>query len=419
MLIFSFKQGTGAIDPNAPEETLVQTLSNFSNIRQVKGDSSGNYFVHGAVEHLVKFNSDATMAWSRDITGAGGNLAIKDILPMDNGDIFVSGTDEVYNPQTDNDDDFGTLLKIDSTGSLVSSRNYSGMTEGTLTTDGTDVFLSDNNHIVKIDASTGAILWQREFDPNRKMTVKIESGTGNIYIGSHFGSVNLVKINSSGTILWDKTYQVGSDNEYLGDFDFLPNGNVVMISNRNDNSSLRPTIRSINAADGTIAWERFISDALYDSHYLDGAVDSSGNIYVVGWRSNGVGQASNYEVYGFNSTGTLQWSNDWAFYDSNPGGGTVNTPQDISVIGNNVYISGAIDEFGSSIIRIKPDGTGLGTSLDTNFTYATVSRTVGTSITTVTDYTATSNAGTVSAPTTYNSVNVGVGATTVTDHPFS
>ena len=126
---------------------------------------------------LVKFNSSGTLVWDRTIGGTAGDNFYSVIETGDGGFVASGNTNSDGAGGTD-----GFLVKVNSSGTLVWDRTIGG-TSG-------DYFRSS------IETSDGGIV--------------VAGYTMSDGAGAYDGF--LVKVNSSGTLVWDKTIGgLGSD----------------------------------------------------------------------------------------------------------------------------------------------------------------------------------------------------------------
>ena len=150
----------------------------------------------GPAGYLAKMNSTGTYQWVQQLSFPFGGLVdhrIYDMTMDGNGLLYITG---IYKGQIT----FGSII-------LNSTTNSSGPTA--------DIF------VAKLDGS-GNYLWAKSFGSgtgdDESNSVNVDD-TGNVYFtGSYFkkppisGSVNpqehiyIAKLNSSGTLLWEKTF---------------------------------------------------------------------------------------------------------------------------------------------------------------------------------------------------------------------
>jgi len=292
-------------------------------------DSSGNLYLCGETFnnylYVAKFNSSGILQWARRLTGDTGILY--DIAISSSGDVYVCGYAGTY----------AVLTKYNSSGTLqwqrrdakVSNLRYMGLALDSSDNVYVGGFGNSRGWYAKYNSS-GVNQWLRNFTPTNSGSMSCEPGcvavdsSGNMYtlntcsrIDGFFTSprgFQLTKYNSSGTFQWGKIYYAASQSTAL---EFQ-------------------TTRC--------------------------AVDSSGNIYVQGYRTDtGAGLFVKY-----NSSGVIQWQR--ALSGSSP-----NIRDGLFVIGSNFYISGR-NNSQPSLVNFPTDGTKTGTySWNASTTYGSAS----------------------------------------------
>lgn len=205
--------------------------------------------------------------------------------------------------------------------------------------------------------SAGTLQWQKYFD---ETSVTVDptgmiacDSSGNIYMvyfDFDIEALNLVKVNTSGTLVWQR--QIGSiisPNTYNITVD-SSNNVFLVFDDANDLYSVKYN------SSGTLQWENVLNTAgsWPLGIYSDGVcTDSSGNLYFVG--SNEF-EYSNSLLVKYNSAGTLQYANqidDFAIH-----GVTVDSSSNIYLVGrrfNGTFIQ-------SLVVKLDSSGTQLWTS---------------------------------------------------------
>jgi len=170
----------------------------------------------------------------------------------------------------------------------------------------------------------GSPIWRRTFTQNYILTSAIVDSSENIYTG-YSGSWNwetnvpsvdypsdayITKLNASGTVLWQRSYQ-DSDGNALGikEMAFTSDGNIVVVgANYLQNLNSGMWMMKVDITNGDVLTVRKVSpsDKLSVAH--DVAVDSTGNIYVTGSELKSDGTEKTVFVRKFNSSLTLQYA---------------------------------------------------------------------------------------------------------------
>jgi hypothetical protein len=292
-------------------------------------DASGNLYLTGETFnnylYVAKFNSSGILQWARRLTGDTGILF--DVAVNSSGDVYVCGYAGTY----------AVLAKYNSSGTLqwqrrdakVSNLRYMGLALDSSDNVYVGGFGNSRGWYAKYNSS-GVNQWLRNFTPTNSGSMSCEPGcvavdsSGNMYtlntcsrIDGFFTSprgFQLTKYNSSGTFQWGKIYYAASQSTAL----------------------------------------EFQTSRC--------SVDSSGNIYVQGYRTDtGAGLFVKY-----NSSGVIQWQR--ALSGSSP-----NIRDGFFVIGSNFYTSGR-NNSQPSLVNFPTDGTKTGTySWNASTTYGSAS----------------------------------------------
>jgi len=174
---------------------------------------------------------DGETAWSGLDYASGGS----DSLTSDHNIAITVGNTEYFaivnrtNPDGDNGVD-ASAVAYDSEGNLITL--HVSETYNTVTDDNIDQL------IISKFSSTGATLWQKEIDqdidPDTVHDVAIDADDNIIVAasvdnGEDSDSIVLIKMNSSGTVLWQKNYQGGADT-FLEVGAIAINGDHVFVS---------------------------------------------------------------------------------------------------------------------------------------------------------------------------------------------
>jgi hypothetical protein len=123
-------------------------------------------------------------------------------------------------------------------------------------------------------------------------------GSGNIAGTSIVYNPVLVKYNSSGIAQWAKTISAGTDNAHYYGVAVDSGGNVYAVGQQGVTGNYdygsgniagtgwwyNPVLVKYDST-GTTKWAKTISAGTNYASYRDVAVDSSGNVYAVGWQS--------------------------------------------------------------------------------------------------------------------------------------
>lgn len=203
-------------------------------------------------------------------------------------------------------------------------------------------------YVIKF-SSTGAIVWQKQMYwtngtkfPYRTFmypnNLKVDS-SGNVYIAftmdldiSPFGRTSwIVKLNSSGTTVWQQGYYIPSSNNFTAMAIALNAAETaIYISGMqlDYGSNDYCYMSSVSTTDGSINWR----STYYGQNGWNAiVVQPNGNIAATGWYTSGSYKGAS--IYQWNSSGTLQWQK--AYTNPNTNGLSSGMGTDSS---NNVYM---------------------------------------------------------------------------------
>jgi Beta-propeller repeat len=290
-------------------------------------DSSGNVYVVGysndaatnyARGLLVKFNSSGALQWQKLLTGTNYlyfyNLAIDS-----SNNIYVTG--------------YGQIASI--------------------------YYIV----IVKYNSS-GALLWQRSLGPVYNSSppngIALDS-SGNVYIAasSQSGAINravVAKYDSSGTIQWQRElYSLSGSTPPYGLRICVDSSGNSYVGGRIYNSEWNLLVLKYNSS-GVIQWQREITSGSSTSDLTASiAIDSSSNLYIVGWTDGPT--ANDGFVVKVDSGGTFQWARSFRDQIYNQGINFNGVATDSS---SNIYATGFSSANGTSrdVQLVKYDGSG-------------------------------------------------------------
>ena len=227
-------------------------------------------------------------------------------------------------------DDWGWGVAVDSSGNVY----VSGETQS-LGTGSSDVFL------LKYD-SNGTLLWQKTWGGTQydfSLGIAVDS-SGNVYViggttsfGAGLSDVLLLKYDPNGTLLWKKTWGGEKYDKVFG-VAVDPSGSIYMTGGTESfGAGLRDVLLLKYGPDGTLIWQKTWGGENFDIGF-DVAVDSSGSIYVTGQTlSFGAGWIDIF-LLNYDPVGTLLWQKTW-------GGGDQEMGFDVAVDSSgSIYVTG-------------------------------------------------------------------------------
>jgi hypothetical protein len=173
---------------------------------------------------------------------------------------------------------------------------------------------------VKVNADSGAIVWQKQLGVNAfYQYVALDSSDNSYYTGSNNNAAPsrapIVKYNSSGTLQWQTSfYNVASNRSALGyGIDVDSSGNIYLLAQGIPSSNINDRSAYIVKMDGTptITWQRRFAYSSFSTPTVtptDLKVDSSGNVYAIGYASTTSSSATEQPfIVKYDTNGTIQW----------------------------------------------------------------------------------------------------------------
>jgi hypothetical protein len=166
---------------------------------------------------------------------------------------------------------------------------------------------NNNVHILKYNP-TGSIIWSKELATvNGNNLYAASDKYGNVYFSffdmddSHF---RLTKYDSSGNFQWNRFFVPGGYNTYTQAIALDTSGNIFLIGNSQTTTG-SPFILKYNAL-GDLLWTA--SSTINQSRFFAGFVDKPGNIFVTGICRDSNNYAFDYLTNKFNNAGVQQWA---------------------------------------------------------------------------------------------------------------
>jgi uncharacterized delta-60 repeat protein len=301
-------------------------------------DNAGNIISAGYVENIgtgfdclvIKYNSSGEEQWMKTYNGSANDLdVICAVATDDSGNIYVTG----WINQITGLSDIVTIM-YDTDGIEKWVNTYNGRSDS-----------YDGGYKIAVDDS------------------------GNCYVGGSATNIGtgedfiLLKYNSSGVELWNKTYN-GTGNDY----------DYVIAMTMDDSSNVYITGISVGAgthddfttikynSSGEQKWVARYNDPDYNYGETPRsvAVDISGNVYVAGWGTS-VGRGDMVTIK-YDANGIQQWIDRYHGPSIGAEGAYVVAFDDLG----NVYVAGAVDgpynaqnesDGDYTTIKYSPDGT--------------------------------------------------------------
>jgi len=282
--------------------------------------TDGGYIVVGGTSsfkvsnldvYLLKLNSDGSLAWQNTFGGNIDDYALSVQQTTDGGYIvagvtglFESGSSDAY------------VLKLDSDGSLEWQKTFGGSGNDWAssiqqTTDGgyivagvtTSFGAGDCDvYVLKINPD-GSLAWEKTFGGNGEdQAASIQQTTDGGYIvagvTTSFGAsgydVYVLKLNSDGSLAWQKTYG-GSGSDLANSIQQTTDGGYIVAGNTwpFGAGNYDVCVLKLNS-DGSLAWQKTFGGEGQDQAYS--IQQTTGGGYIVAGCTQSFG-AGNYDVY--------------------------------------------------------------------------------------------------------------------------
>ena len=178
-----------------------------------------------------------------------------------------------------------------------------------------------NIQLAKYNTS-GSIQWQRRLSVPTLTAegkgISVDS-SGNVYLvgDSHTNppgtnNFQIAKYNTSGTIQWQRTLGgAGSGYSYGRGVAVDSSGDVYVVGSTDNPGTTRIELAKYNTS-GTIQWQKSLGSGGATGYGV--AVDSSGNVYITG-----VDSASDMQLAKYNTSGVIQWQRKLSGFNSDVG----------------------------------------------------------------------------------------------------
>ena len=149
--------------------------------------------------------------------------------------------------------------------------------------------------------------------PNVAKSVAVDSNF-NVYLfgGSHPPSgessenFQLAKYDTSGVIQWQKTLSGTASSDRGNDLALDSSGNIYVVGSSDDGPSRNFQIAKYNSS-GAVQWQRRFGSESSNDVGFGIALDSNNDVYVTGVQTYGGGGELCPQIVKYNSSGTIQW----------------------------------------------------------------------------------------------------------------
>ena len=368
---------------------------------------------------IIRMNSLGQILWQKNYGGSSNDSANSIIQTSDGGyivagDTFSSASGDVTG--TNNGESDFWVVKLDSSGTIQWQKNYGGsgrefandiqqtsdggyiVAGGTLSSASGDVTGTNNGGrdywVVKLNNS-GTIQWQKNYGGSGNEYLKSvrQTSDGGYIVGGYTDSsasgdvtgtnnggldIWVVKLNSSGTIQWQKNYG-GSDNDNSYSVIQTSDGGYISAGRTNSSASGDVTGTNKGIADfwvvkmngsGTLEWQKNYGGSDWDGadsilqttdggYFIAGYTDSSTSGDVTG-ANNGNGDMWIVKI---DNTGTLLWQHNYGGSDYDEAYAAVQTNDMGFVMCGETDSSASGDVTGTNkglgdywIVKVDPNG---------------------------------------------------------------
>lgn len=326
-----------------------------------------------------------TLAWSKTVGGSDAEF-FRDIVIDDTGNFYAMG-DTLSNDGDITDDNNGSidalLVKFDASGNKLWDRTIGGSAKDyfrdLVIDDSGDLYVvgfttsndgSMDALLVKFD-SDGTMLWHKTIGGNGWdgfLNIILDK-SGNFYAVGFTGSTNgiydglIVKLDSDGNILWNKTVG-GTTDDRLHDIVIDSNNNLYVTGYTNSNDN--------DITDGNLLWDKTVGGSKLD-RFNNLIIDGDDNLYVIGSTYSGDNDISGGNhgdkdawIIKFGSDGTTLWDRTiGGTQEDGFKGITMDSSGDLYAIGvtksnDNDITDGNKGDFDALLVKLDNDGNTLG-----------------------------------------------------------
>ena len=312
----------------------------------IQQTSDGGYIVLGVIFNdatrkkyflVLKLNSDGTVAWQQKAYGETGYEYANSIQQTSDGGYIMAGIGIDFDRI---DSDF-LVLKLNSDGRIAWQKTYGGTKsdsassiqqtsdEGYIVVGGSNV-ANEDVLVLKLN-SDGTVVWQKTYGGTKSdsaSSIQQTSDEGYIVVGNTYsfgtgsGDFWILKLNSYGTVAWQKTYG-GTSYDYASSIQQTSDEGYIVVGNTYSfgTGSGDFWILKLNS-DGTVAWQKTYGGTSYD--FANSIHQTSDGGYIVAGYTYSFGAGfCDFWVLKLLSDGTIN-------FNSNSGASTTDTSATVS-----------------------------------------------------------------------------------------
>jgi uncharacterized delta-60 repeat protein len=323
---------------------------------------------------VVKFDSDGAVTWQKTYGGAGNERAFCIQQTADGGYIVAGQTDSFGAGDADI-----WVLKLTSNGTITWQRTYGGPAWDTATFiqqthDGGYIVAGDTNSygtggrdiwVLKL-SSSGSIIWQKTYGGgNWEGTASIfqtsDSGyivagyTGSFGIG--WDDILIIKLDYNGNIMWQKTYG-GANYDHADSVQQTDDGGYIVAGQTQSFGAGNTDIWILKLSNtGNIIWQKTYGGGNDEGIGILSIQQTSDGSYIVTGHTESFGAGSrDMWIFKLNSSGNILWQKTY-------GGSVVEWSSAIRQMSDGSYIvGGETFSFGTPgnrdlfVLKLNKDG---------------------------------------------------------------
>lgn len=276
--------------------------------QKIFSDSSGNKYIVNTGGPIFKYTKEGVILWQKTISG----ISIQDAVIDSSSNLHICGTGGST----------GIIVKISSSGAIVWQKQYS--LSGSINSGG-EIHVSSAGNVycgfwygpsnndyadLAMFNSSGALQWRLQIThPTlyyncRPGGISTDS-SGNVYMGAHTYNASFgwesyaVKVNSSGSVQWQRKIYHASDSIFISGGTVIDTaGNIYFFGFKR----YRTIYLTKLDPSGNMLWQK---QGVYNSDFVNnGAVTTDGtDVYVNAWGARSTDPYNMCWVLTFNSSG--------------------------------------------------------------------------------------------------------------------
>lgn len=305
--------------------------------------------------YVIKTDAKGNVIWTIYFGGIG-NDEPNEIIQSADGNLLIIGTTDSYG--TGGKDIY--LLKIDTTGAMLWHKEFGGTADDL----GEDILIaSDGNYLITgmtssfgnglrdvylVKANTsGTVIWTKTYgDALDDGGISLcNSDSGNVMLfgfTDNFGAMNrdcyLLKVNSAGDSLNSWLYG-GAEYEQAVSISATTDGNFIICGHTASFGHIEHNVYALKVSkNGTIIWEKDYGESFHDGAERGEQSDDGGFIFA--GRTSSFG--NNYEqmyLVKTDASGNFQWQKDVGGNADDAGYNMIETDDSYIIIGNTLSVT--------------------------------------------------------------------------------